>query len=245
MGRRRRHKRKNSHVVIVTSDAADVRMRQFRIRPWILQTFIIILCVLAGAVIGYLIYAEDIWAAGRRQTELRDDTISALEREKAELEEQVAALNEEIESLNGNVKILSETVAQKVESEGELAEKLEQQFLPTKFPLKGTATMEEAAEGDPICIFSSSSGSMVLATAGGTVVVVNEDPEYGNNVWIDHGNGYTTIYRNRGEVKVKQGETVTQGATLMLITDDNSKLGYQMMKDGVYVDPMEMLDISG
>lgn len=242
---RRRHKRKNSHVVIVTSDAANVRMRQFRIRPWILQTFIIIVCVLVGAVIGYFIYAEDIWAAGRRQAELRDDALNALEQEKAELEEQIAALNAEIESLNGNVKILSETVAQKVLSESELSERLEQQSLPTKFPLKGSATMEEVTDGDPICIFSSAKGSMVVATANGTVVVVNEDPDYGNNVWIDHGNGYTTIYRNRGEVKVKQGETITQGATLMLITDDNSKLGYQMMKDGVYVDPMEMLDISG
>ena len=57
--------------------------------------------------------------------------------------------------------------------------------------------------------------------------------------------GYTTIYRNQGSVKVKQGEAVTQGTTLFLITDDSSKLGYQMMKDGVYVNPMDMLDISG
>lgn len=242
---RKGHKRKNSHVVIVTSDAADGRMKQFRIRPWILQTLIIIACVFVGGVIGYFIYAEDIWAARQQRTALQDDAISTLEQEKAELEEQINALNAEIESLNGNVKILSETVAQKVQREDELSEKLEQQSLPTKFPLKGLATMEEVTEGDPICIFSSSSGSMVVATANGTVVVVNEDPEYGNNVWVDHGNGYTTIYRNRGEVKVKQGETVTQGATLMLITDDDSKLGYQMMKDGAYVDPMDMLDISG
>lgn len=31
----------------------------------------------------------------------------------------------------------------------------------------------------------------------------------------------------------------------MLITDSDSKLGYQIMKDGEYVDPMEMLNISG
>ena len=42
---RNRHKRKNSHVVIVTSDAADIRMKQFRIRPWMLQTIIIIVCI--------------------------------------------------------------------------------------------------------------------------------------------------------------------------------------------------------
>ena len=46
-------------------------------------------------------------------------------------------------------------------------------------------------------------------------------------------------------MKVKQGETVTQGTTLFLITDNSSKLGYQMMKDGAYVNPMDMLNISG
>ena len=85
----------------------------------------------------------------------------------------------------------------------------------------------------------------VTVAADGTVTVVSEDPEYGHNVWIDHGNGYTTIYRNQGEVKVKQGETVTQGTTLFIITDESSKLGYQMMQDGAYVNPMDMLEISG
>ena len=54
-----------------------------------------------------------------------------------------------------------------------------------------------------------------------------------------------TIYRNPGEVKVKQGERVNQGTTLFLVTGEDSKLGYQMMKDGVYIDPMEMLAING
>ena len=128
-----------------------------------------------------------------------------------------------------------------------LSEQLEKQTMPTEFPLTGKASMEETAEenGNPICIFTASKGSMVVAAASGSVIVVNEDPEYGNNVWVDHGNGYVTIYRNQGEVKVEQGKTVTQGTTLMLITDSDSKLGYQIMKDGEYVDPMEMLNISG
>ena len=47
------------------------------------------------------------------------------------------------------------------------------------------------------------------------------------------------------EVNVEQGTSVTHCTTLMLITDADSKLGYQIMKDGEYVDPMEMLNISG
>lgn len=105
--------------------------------------------------------------------------------------------------------------------------------------------MDGVTGEDLTLVFTASSGAMVVATASGTVIGVNDDTEYGHNVWIDHGNGYVTVYRNQGEVKVKQGETVTRGATLFLITEDSSKLGYQVRKDDVYVDPMDMLDISG
>ena len=241
---RNRHKRKNSHVVIVTSDAADSGIRQFRIRPWILQAIIVVLCVIIGALIGYFIYEKDIWAAELDQTRKQNDVIGVLEQEKAELEDQIVGLNEEISSLNGKIRILSETVSQQVETEGELSGQLEKRFLPTRLPVSERASIDNVTE-DLICIFTAAVGSMVVATADGTVTVVSEDPEYGHNVWIDHGNGYTTIYRNQGEVKVKQGETVTQGTTLFIITDESGKLGYQMMQDGAYVNPMDMLEISG
>lgn len=248
---RNRHKRKNSHVVIVTSDAADSRMKQFRIRPWLLQTIILILCVIIGALIGYFIYEKDIWAAELDQTMQQNEAIDVLEHEKEELEarivtlnEDISDLNEEISGLNEKIRILSETVSQQVEKEEQLSGQLEKRFLPTRLPISDRASMDNVTE-DLTCIFTAAAGSMVVATADGTVTVVSEDPEYGHNVWIDHGNGYTTIYRNQGEVKVKQGEAVTQGTTLFIITEESSKLGYQMMQDGAYVNPMDMLDISG
>ena len=244
---RKGHKRKNNHVVIVTSDATDGKVRQFRIRPWILQTVILIQCIIIGALIGFFLYEKDVWAGEIQRTESENETIAALEQEKAELEGQIAGLNSEINDLNVQIGILSETVTQKTQTETQLSEQLEKQTMPTEFPLTGKAGMEETAEenGNPICIFTASEGSMVVATASGSVTVVNEDPEYGNNVWVDHGNGYTTIYRSAGEVKVRQGETVTQGATLFVITDNDSKLGYQVTRDGAYISPMEILEISG
>jgi len=264
---RNRHKRKNSHVVIVTSDAADVGVRHFRIRPWMLQTVIIILCVIIGALIGLFVYEENIWAGRFQQTEAQSGTIAKLEQEKAELEKQsdalenqvgtlegqidslnqeIDGLNQEIASLNERVKILSGTVEQKIQTENDLRAQIDGQYLPTELPLTGTVSMGDQTEGEePICVFNVAEGSMVVATARGTVRAVNDDPEYGHNIWVDHGNGYTTIYRSQGDVKVKQGETVAQGATLLLITQDNGRVGYQMMKDGVYIDPMDMLEISG
>ena len=238
---RRRHKRKNSHVVIVTSDSVDAgaKLRQFRIRPWVVQSFVFIISVFIGTVIGFYIYQRDNLVIDDGQTEQHDEeTIEKLREENMALQIQVT-------DLNATVQILSETVNQKTESESMLAEQLAQQSIPIEFPLTGSATSEEVTEGDPMCIFTATSGAMVVATAKGTVTAVNDDAEYGHNVWVDHGNGYVTIYRNKGEIKVKQGETVKQGSTLFLIDEENNRLGYQMMKDGSYINPMDMIEISG
>lgn len=247
-----RHKRKNSHVVIVTSDSVDAGVRQYRIRPWMLQAIILVLSVVIGILAGCLIYEKDVWADKLRQTAANQDTISALEREKQALIQEIADLNDKLSELNRNISdqneeisALNATVIQKTKNEEALVKEIEKLSLPTGFPLTEGATMTESTEGDAMCVFSAKQGSMVVATAKGTVMVVNDDLQYGHNVWIDHGNGYVTIYRNKGDAKVKQGETVMQGATLFLIEDGNSELGYQMMLDGVYIDPMDMLSISG
>lgn len=242
---RKKHKRKMSHVVIVTSDAVDARVKQFRIRPWMLQAIIFVLCVIIGVLIGVLVYEGQIWETVNRSNNEKQETILQLEEDKLVLNDEKEALKAEIAELNDKIQILSETVNEKVQNENALTEQLEKQSLPTEFPLNGSASMEEITEGDPICVFNASVGITVVATAGGTVSAVNDDSEYGHNIWIDHGNGYVTIYRNQGEATVKQGDAVVQGTTLFMIGEENTKLGYQMLKDGSYINPMDMLAISG
>lgn len=250
--KRVRHKRKNSQVLIITSDAVDASVKQYKIRPYLLRGVTFVLCVLIGALIGYFVFEKDIWTERLEQEASQKEAVKAIEQEKAELEgritelnDEIAGLNNDIADLNEQIMILSMTVSQKTQSENELRREIEKQSLPTEFPLTGRTNMEEVTEGDPICIFTAAAGAMVVATAKGTVIVVNDDPEYGHNVWVDHGNGYVTVYKNKGEVRVKQGETVSPGTTIFLVEADNNKLGYQMMKDGLYINPMEMLAISG
>lgn len=235
---RQRHKRKKRRMVIFTSDAVNGKVEQYRYHPWIIWFIISFVSVFIGGSIGYFYFEKDIRA--------EKDVLAAQQRQQIQtLEQEKEALEKEVAELNDTVQILSDTVAQKTQNEAQLFDRLEKRSLPTEFPLTGPATLEEVTEGDPICVFAATNGAMVISTAGGTVTAVNDDANYGHNVWVDHGNGYVTIYRNSGEVKVKQGETVNQGTTLFLINEDNSKLGYQMMKNGVYIDPMEMLAISG
>lgn len=235
---RQRHKRKKHRIVLLASDAVNAGVEQIHYHPWRPWIVILVLCAFLGACLGYFYFVEELRAEMDMESSARQELIAQLEQEKADLESRIAEMNETIQ-------ILSNTVNQKTQNENQLSEQLEKQMLPTEFPLTGMATMEEATEGEPMCIFTATDGAMVVATAGGTVTAVNDDSEYGHNIWVDHGNGYVTVYRNSGEVKVKQGETVTQGTTLFLVSEENSKLGYQMLRDGTYIDPMEMLAISG
>lgn len=242
---RKKHKRKMNHVVIVTSDTVDANVKQFRMKPWVLQTVILLLCVVIGIVIGCFVYEEQVWETVNRKNEVKQEEIVKLESEKANLEQEKHALESQMAELNEQIQILSATVNEKVQSENALTEQLEKMSMPTEFPLTGSASMEENAEGNPICIFNASVGTTVVATASGTVTAINDDDEYGHNIWIDHGNGYVTVYRNSGEPTVKKGDSVVQGTTLFIIADENGKLGYQMLKDGEYIHPMDMLSISG
>ena len=118
-------------------------------------------------------------------------------------------------------------------------------YSPTQLPLTGGASIEEVSEGDPMCLFTASEGALVVATASGTVTEIVEEAEYGYKVSIDHGNGYVTVYRNQSTPKVKQGDVVMQGGTIFVIGEENLKIGYQILSDNTYINPMEMMHIEG
>ena len=57
----KKQKQKVNHVVIVTSEATDASVKQYRIKPWLLWMVVIVICVVIGAGLGYIIYEEQIW----------------------------------------------------------------------------------------------------------------------------------------------------------------------------------------
>lgn len=229
-------------VMLVAPETVDGEVKQYRIHPWLNLFLGILLCVAIGSLIGYFYFQTSEKARMKKEFEVQTEN---WDKSKDELIRENKELQQEIDSLNEKVQILSETVNQKTMNEEQLTAILEKQSVPTGFPLSKSASMDMVTVGDPMCIFTASAGAMVVSTATGEVIAVNDDPEYVHNIWIDHGNGYITIYRNSGEVKVKQGEKVNAGNALFLISGDNGKLGYQMMQDGSYIDPMTVLEISG
>ncbi|MBQ9140805.1 MAG: peptidoglycan DD-metalloendopeptidase family protein [Lachnospiraceae bacterium] len=252
----KKHKRKTNHVVIVTSDAADASVKQFRISPWVVWLAIAVVCILIGTGLGYLMYEDQIWGMANDKIDVYKQQIEELKKqlttkdeeavvkqeaftaERKEYEKQLAELEEKLE-------IMGDTVTQKTEEVELLKAEMEVLYNPTLLPLTGGASIEEVSEGEPMCLFTASEGALVVATAGGMVTEIVEEAEYGYKVSVDHGNGYVTIYRNQDEPKVKQGDTIMQGATIFVIDVDNLKIGYQIMHEGIYINPMEMMHIEG
>lgn len=240
----KKHKRKMNHVVIVTSDAVDASVKQYRFRPWILQTVIFTLCIVVGTLIGYLNYEQEAWDVISRHNISLQNSVNTLKEENEILTSQKQQAEAQIADLGAQIEELNETVSEKTQSESELMAQLESQSYPDEFPLRGLATMEES-DDDEMCVFSTAEGTTVVATAQGTVTAVNDDVEYGHSIWVDHGNGYITIYKNEGDVTVFEGDSVVQGSTLFVVDDKDLKLVYQMKKDGEYINPMDMLMING
>ena len=244
----KKHKRKLNHVVIVTSDAVDAGVKQFRFSPWVVRIIIGVLCVIIGVLLGYVSYEKKIWESATLKISEYHDEIEALEAALVQKEEDTTAeknaLQAEIDELNNKMEIMSETINQKVAAEAEMVARIEALTMPTLLPLSGSASIEEQAGDAPMCVFTASEGALVVSAAEGTVFTLVEDADYGFNLTIDHGNGYQTVYRNKGEALVKVGDTVKQNQTLFIIGEENTALGYQMLKDGVYVNPTDIMEIS-
>ena len=89
--------------------------------------------------------------------------------------------------------------------------------------------------------------TQVLADSAGTVTEVYTDDRYGVSVEITHPNDMVTIYSNLStDEMVEVGDTVKQGqiiggigATGLFESLEPPHLHFEMLQDGVYVDPQE------
>ena len=233
-----RHKRKVSHILIYTTDAVDADTKQVRIHPWVLAGITLIVCCVLGAVIGYAVYEGELWGRIREHDASQNAALIAAQDEKD-------ALQEKIDEQDAKIEMLSITIQDQTQQIAELQAQIAEQSVPTDYPLTGPASMTVITDGDPMVEFTATEGSTVVAAGKGVVTAVEEDEVYGSRVVIDHGNGYVSIYRNKGESQVKAGDEVASGTTLFMVTEDNRQLGYQIKENDVYIDPTTIIAIKG
>ena len=93
--------------------------------------------------------------------------------------------------------------------------------------------------------FQAATGTPIFASGAGVVEKAGWDPEYGNEVLINHGDGFMTRYAHASQLLVKTGETV---AYQQLIAKSGSTgrttgphLHFEVLKDSKAMDPSKVL----
>ena len=233
-----RRKRKINYMLMLFMDSKEGRIRQMGFGPRLVETSMVI-TVAVIVTLGVICYremrrSEELTA----QNEQQRQNIETLSEENDNL----VSLREE---LMNKVTILSDTINQKVEEEEALEQEMAQAHMPVGVPMSASASLEEAEGEDPMVRLTGSEGSSVISSADGRIVSITTDSAYRHCIRIDHGNGYFSIYRNDGDVMKKEGEDVVRGAILYVIGEDNTELGYQIMYNEKYIDPMDLINIDG
>jgi hypothetical protein len=86
-------------------------------------------------------------------------------------------------------------------------------------------------------------GTRVFATANGVVEdIIVDDASKGNAIFIDHGNGYKTVYAHLDKILVAKGAVVKRGKTIALSGDTGLSifphLHYEVWKNGKFINPI-------
>lgn len=231
-------KRKNKFALLLVTQKEDGAIRQHTISSALVEVIAIFLFLIVVGVVCRLVCLQITLEDAQKEIVNQMVLITNLTDENE-------ALSVENSTLTSKVTVLSETVSKKAANEDAISYEAVENALPKGFPLSGSATMEEAAEGDPMLKFTAAQGVNVVTTGTGTVSSVDADETYGTKIIIDHGNGYQSIYRNNGNSLVKTGEELGKGYILFTVGEENQELGYQIMKDEAYIDPMVIIDING
>jgi murein DD-endopeptidase MepM/ murein hydrolase activator NlpD len=94
--------------------------------------------------------------------------------------------------------------------------------------------------------------TQVLSIAEGTVTGIYTDDRYGNSVEIRHNSQFTAIYSNLSDAHmVEVGDTVTAGQIIggigtssLFESLEPAHLHLELLKDGVYVNPLDYITLN-
>jgi murein DD-endopeptidase MepM/ murein hydrolase activator NlpD len=116
---------------------------------------------------------------------------------------------------------------------------LSSMFGPRVHPIFGTVRMHNGVD------FRGSTGTLIMAAGGGTVVYAGPRGGYGNTVVIDHGGSLATLYAHQSAVYVSVGTTVAPGQVIGAVGSTGFSTGphlhFEVRLGGTPVNPLGYL----
>lgn len=121
-------------------------------------------------------------------------------------------------------------------------EKVRLERIPSILPVVGLLSKKFSEDEEHLGVdFSAQQGNPVYATGSGSVEFAGYKEDLGNNVIIDHKNGYKSTYSHLKEIRVRKGWSVSKGNVIGTIGSTGNTSGnhlhYEIIKDGVKQDP--------
>lgn len=112
--------------------------------------------------------------------------------------------------------------------------------LSSRFGLRRVLNGQERAPHGGLDV-AVPTGTPVRAAAAGRVINTGNYFYAGNTVFVDHGQGFITVYLHLSRIDVKENDTVERGATLGAVGATGLVTGphlhWGVLLNGVYVDP--------
>lgn len=235
-------KRTTKFTVLLIPDSTD-HSRSFEL------TFDHILRIAAVILAICIVLVSLLVSSGLKNYRLSHDLTDKKKIE--ELNDQIEKLNEEKKEMYDQIVNLTELVAEKQENENMLSAELAAQSLPVGDPIEGFALMLDGTSDENLpskegrVLFNTIIGTAIVSCADGVISDISEDPDFGNVVTIDHGNGYQSIYRCKGSLKVSVGSEVAKHEVIYVITEEDSLFAYEILKNGANVEPLDIMESKG
>lgn len=235
-----KNKKRNKFVFMMVKEHEDGSIGSRHFSSSLCEFIAIVFFALLVFFICKLIY--DGIVISRLSTE-----VERLTNENYLYEESEQALKIENRELSEKVSNISSTLVQKVATEEAKTKEETQNAIPKGFPLSsGEAKfVSDTLDNKPVLKFSDIKSVSIVSTASGVVIGIEEDAEYGNRIIIDHQNGYKSVYRNSGKVLVKVQEVHEKGYPIFTVDSKSKEMGYQIIKDEEYIDPLTIMEIDG
>lgn len=224
--------------VLIVSENENGEIKKKSVNSWLIEITVAIIFILGVIAVCKIIY--DTILIEDMQAQMTSQLI-----EINNLNDENEALQAVNSTLYNKVSVLSETVSNKMQTAEELEAETIEKALPKGFPLNRTATMQIEYGDNPIVIFTAQEDTNVITTGTGIVERIEPDKDYGTKIVINHENGYKSIYLCNNKAMVESGDKLGKGYILFQLGEENTELGYQILKDDICIDPLNMMQING
>lgn len=101
---------------------------------------------------------------------------------------------------------------------------------------------------NPALIIQAEVNSQIAAVAEGKITAIETNEETGATMTVDMGDGYSAVYGQLKEIPQEVGDHLEAGEAIGYISEptkyfsvEGSNLYFQLLKDGVPINPMEFL----